>query len=80
MPPESMPPESMPGVKIPTSLLLSLGTIPVLAVLLGSKAVLQVMREVGEASEEIFRGDRLPILELETQNSEQVSERSGSSS
>ncbi|MBD1849004.1 hypothetical protein H6F87_03080 [Cyanobacteria bacterium FACHB-502] len=80
MPPESMPQESMPGVKIPTSLLLSLGTIPVLAVLLGSKAVLQVMREVGEASEEIFRGDRLPILELETQNSGQVSERSGSSS
>jgi hypothetical protein len=49
----------------------------VLAVLLGSKAVLQVMREVGEASEELFRGDRLPILD--TQDSEKAAERSGSS-
>jgi len=72
-----MPQESRPSPKIPTTLLLSLGTIPVLAVLLGSKAVLQVMREVGEASEELFRGDRLPILD--TQDSEKAAERSGSS-
>lgn len=53
----------MSSRKVPTTLLLSLGTIPVLAVLIGGKAILQAMREVGEASEELFRGDRLPILE-----------------
>lgn len=55
--------EAMSRSKVPTTLLLSLGTIPVLAVLIGGKAFLQAMREVGEASEELFRGDRLPILE-----------------
>lgn len=58
-----MPQESPSSPKVPTTLLLSLGTIPVLAFLLGSKAILQAMRELGEASEEIFRGDRLPVLD-----------------
>lgn len=75
MPQESMS-STQSSVKVPTALLLSLGTIPVLALLVGGKAVLQVMREVGEASEEIFRGDRLPILE--TQDAEKISERSSS--
>lgn len=61
---------------VPTALLLSLGTIPVLAVLIGGKAILQAMRELGEASEEIFRGDRLPVLDQ--QKPSRASERSDS--
>lgn len=50
--------------KFPTALLLSLGTIPLLAVLVGSKAVAAVIQDIGQASEEIFRGDRLPVLKM----------------
>lgn len=58
--------------KIPTNLLLSLGTIPVLAVLIGSKAIGKALIELGQASEELFRGDRLPMLEdQEKQRSEE---------
>ncbi|WP_225913808.1 hypothetical protein [Leptolyngbya ohadii] len=71
--PKSDPRADANRAKVPTSLLLSLGTIPVLAVLIGSKAILQAMREIGEASEELFRGDRLPILE--TQNLEKDTSR-----
>ncbi|HEY9700328.1 MAG TPA: hypothetical protein V6D10_23945 [Trichocoleus sp.] len=51
--------------KIPTNLLLSFSTIPLLAVLIGSKAIGKALIELGQASEEIFRGDRLPVLERE---------------
>lgn len=44
--------------------LLQLSTGPVLLALLGSKAVSQTMQAIGQASEEVFRGDRLPILEF----------------
>lgn len=44
--------------------LLQLSTGPVLLALLGSKAASQTMQAIGQASEEVFRGDRLPILEF----------------
>jgi hypothetical protein len=50
--------------KSPTQLLLSLGAVPLLAVLVGGKALEKLMQEMGQASEEIFRGDRLPILKI----------------
>jgi hypothetical protein len=47
-----------------TSLLLSLGTAPLLLFLLGSRALAATTQELGQSSEELFRGDRLPILKM----------------
>lgn len=47
-----------------TSLLLSLGTAPLLLILLGSRALAATAQEIGQSSEELFRGDRLPILKM----------------
>lgn len=54
----------MPHSTMPTKLLLSLGTAPLLVVLVGSKALAEFINDVGQATEEIFRGDRLPILHI----------------
>lgn len=45
-------------------ILLQLGTGPVLLALLGSKAACLTLQAIGQASEEVFRGDRLPILKF----------------
>lgn len=47
---------------VPPELLLSLVTAPVLLALVGSKALTAAVRELGVLSEELFRGDRLPVL------------------
>lgn len=52
----------MADFKVPTQILLSLSTFPLLLLLVGSKALTKAIEELGQASEEIFRGDRLPIL------------------
>lgn len=41
---------------------LSLATVPVLIGVLGGRAILQAVQELGQLSEEVFRGDRLPLL------------------
>ncbi len=41
---------------------LSLSTAPLLLGILSEKALAQWLQTAGEASEEILRGDRLPIL------------------
>ena len=51
-----------PSGKISSELLLSLATGPVLLGLLGNKLINQLLPEIGLYSEEIFRGDRLPML------------------
>ncbi|QDZ39030.1 hypothetical protein FRE64_03205 [Euhalothece natronophila Z-M001] len=51
-----------------TELALSLLTVPFLGALFGSRSLLDGLTSLGEASEEIFRGDRLPILHLEQHN------------
>jgi len=43
-------------------LLLSLATGPVLVGVISLNAIGSWLQQVGEASEEVFRGDRLPIL------------------
>jgi hypothetical protein len=43
---------------------IGLGTAPLLVGLLGARAIATAMQEMGTASEEIFRGDRLPILKI----------------
>ncbi|MBW4496248.1 MAG: hypothetical protein KME26_24870 [Oscillatoria princeps RMCB-10] len=50
----------------PSDMLLSLATVPVLLGLWGGKALTALMRDIGEASEEVFRGQRLPVLNFPT--------------
>ncbi len=47
---------------IPTPILVSLATGPFLCGMVAAKALTQAMIDIGINSEEIFRGDRLPIL------------------
>lgn len=55
---------------IPQSFLLQMGTASVMILLLAEKATGETLQALGEASEELFRGDRLPILEFPEQNPE----------
>ena len=45
---------------------LSLATGPLLAALLSGKALAEWMQELGQMSEEVFRGDRLPTIDFPT--------------
>ncbi|HEY9654271.1 MAG TPA: hypothetical protein V6C50_02160 [Crinalium sp.] len=47
---------------VPPALLLSLATAPVLLAFVGGKALTKAVYELSVFSEEIFRGDRLPVL------------------
>ena len=51
------------------SLWISLATAPLLVTLVGAKAAADALQQIGIASEELFRGDRLPILRFPTQSS-----------
>ena len=44
------------------SLVIAVTTIPVVALMLVTRGVAKATLEVGQLSEELFRGDRLPIL------------------
>ena len=48
--------------EIPQSFLLQLGTVSTMATLVAQKAASETFIALGEASEELFRGERLPIL------------------
>jgi hypothetical protein len=47
-----------------TGILVSLGAAPLLVGILGARAIATAMQEMGAASEELFRGDRLPVLKI----------------
>lgn len=47
---------------IPPTVLVSLATGPVLLALVGGRTLERLLLELGQSSEELFRGDRLPIL------------------
>lgn len=49
---------------IPVQILLQLSTGPVLLAMLAGKTFSETLQVVGEASEELFRGDRLPVLKF----------------
>lgn len=51
-----------PKSEIPTDLLLSLAVAPMLLGVLSLQALGSWLEAAGIASEEVFRGDRLPIL------------------
>lgn len=46
-------------------LLVSLATGPFLLGLVAGRALEHLLQDLGKASEELFRGDRLPVLPLE---------------
>ncbi|NES86214.1 MAG: hypothetical protein F6K10_35290 [Moorea sp. SIO2B7] len=54
-----------------SDILLSLATAPMIVSLVAVESLLQGLIEIGEASEEVFRGDLLPILHPPQQSSEQ---------
>ena len=43
---------------------LSLATVPMILGVLGIKAVSELLCALGQSSEEVFRGDRLPVLHV----------------
>ncbi|AFZ45958.1 hypothetical protein PCC7418_3854 [Halothece sp. PCC 7418] len=49
-------------------LALSLLTVPFLAGMVGARSLQEGLISLGEASEEVFRGHRLPILHLQQQS------------
>ncbi len=49
---------------IPQQILLQLGTGPVILALLAGKAAAQTLQAIGQGSEEVFRGDRLPVIKF----------------
>jgi hypothetical protein len=53
---------------IPQSLLLQVGTASLLLLQLASENAIETLQSIGTASEELFRGDRLPILPFPDQN------------
>lgn len=55
---------------IPNQVLLQLGTGAMLVGLVGGKAVAQTIEAISIASEEVWRGDRLPILKFPQTESE----------
>ncbi|WP_413175575.1 hypothetical protein [Anabaena azotica] len=56
---------------IPQSCLLQIGTASMLLLLIAEKATSKGLIALGEASEEVFRGDRLPILHFGDQQDQQ---------
>jgi len=47
---------------IPLSCFLPAGTVSILMLIIAQKATSNALVSLGEASEELFRGDRLPVL------------------
>lgn len=52
------------SLPIAVELSISLGTLPLLAILTSGKALAFGLSQLGEASEELFRGEQLPTLPL----------------
>ncbi|MDJ0708195.1 MAG: hypothetical protein QNJ46_33405 [Leptolyngbyaceae cyanobacterium MO_188.B28] len=53
-----------PTLPVSPELLISLATGPMLLGILSAKSLSEFVQQIGVASEEIFRGDRLPVLTM----------------
>jgi hypothetical protein len=62
--PSTNPPSKLDLFSIPQSFLLQIGTASILLLLITGKTTVRALESIGEASEELFRGDRLPILDF----------------
>ncbi|WP_354635486.1 hypothetical protein [Planktothricoides raciborskii] len=54
--------EMFKQLNIASESLIACITVPMLLGLVGGKAIADGLQSLGQASEEIFRGDRLPVL------------------
>jgi hypothetical protein len=54
------------------NILLGLATAPLLVALVGARAATQFMMDLSRSSEEVFRGDRLPILDPPANSSDET--------
>ncbi|MBD2545152.1 hypothetical protein H6G72_15180 [Planktothricoides sp. FACHB-1370] len=54
--------EMFKQINIASESLIACITVPMLLGLVGGKAIADGLQSLGQASEEIFRGDRLPVL------------------
>ncbi|MEM6449627.1 MAG: hypothetical protein AAF703_04855 [Cyanobacteria bacterium P01_D01_bin.105] len=63
-PAESAQPKPSVSVSVPVDLALVAGTVPLLALVIGARVAANGLIELGRASEELFRGDRLPSRPL----------------
>ncbi len=57
-------PDLSVSLPVAVELTISASTLPLLALLTGGRAIAAGLNELGQASEEIFRGDRLPSRPL----------------
>ncbi|MCC5631554.1 hypothetical protein LC613_27830 [Nostoc sphaeroides CHAB 2801] len=69
MPPANQQPSTNPVsnldfFSIPQSFLLQIGTASILLLLITGKSTVRALEAIGEASEELLRGDRLPNLDF----------------
>lgn len=55
---------SNPLSLIPQSILLQVGTVSVFMLVLAQKSATDALTALGQASEELLRGERLPLLEF----------------
>ncbi|MEH2308541.1 hypothetical protein [Nostoc sp.] len=62
--PSTNPPSNLDLFTIPQSFLLQIGTASILLLLITGKTTVRALESIGKASEELFRGDRLPILDF----------------
>ncbi len=62
----NLPSQQRPSapIGVPVDLLISLATVPLVVGLVGTKMLTQAAQELGQWSEEMFRGDRLPLLKF----------------
>ncbi len=62
--PSSQPELNLLLFSIPQSLLWQTGTASILLLLIGEQITIKALDSIGQASVELFRGDRLPILQF----------------
>jgi len=62
--PSPNPASDLNFFSIPQSFLLQIGTASIVLLLITEKATVKALEAIGEASEELFRGDRLPNLDF----------------
>jgi hypothetical protein len=63
---------SAPKVVMPVDLLVSVATVPMVLGLVGTRVLFQVTQQLGQLSEEMFRGDRLPLLKFPNHSSPSI--------
>ncbi len=71
------PPEETASGPTLSNLLVGVATAPILAGLWGAQALHKSTIALGQASEELFRGDRLPVLNLPSDESNPTNVESG---